>query len=72
MLSQLFHQLLLQWSECLGLLVWHRWEDLSGEDVDVLPEGQPNDIQVISAVAKCTGERHVHYIAKGGGKEGPV
>jgi len=58
-LPQLLHQLLLQRSEGFGRLVWHRWEDLGGQDVDVLPEGQPDNVEVISAVAKCASQRHV-------------
>lgn len=60
MLSKLFHEFILQRSERLGCLVWHRRENLRGEDIDVLAEGQPNDVQIISAIAKGARERHVH------------
>lgn len=59
-LPELFHQLVLQGSEGFGCLVWHWWEDLGGQDIEVLPEGQPNNVEVISAVAKCTSQRHIH------------
>lgn len=59
-LPELLHQLLLQRSEGFGCLVRHRWEDLGGEDIEVLPEGQPDNIKVISAIAKCAGQCHVH------------
>ncbi|KAG7237402.1 hypothetical protein INR49_032447, partial [Caranx melampygus] len=30
--------------------------DLEGGDVEILPEGQPQHVQVLTAISKCTGE----------------
>lgn len=64
-LTKLLQQLLLQRGEGFGHLLRHRWEDLSGQDVEVLPEGQSNDIQVISAVAKGARECHIDWGQRG-------
>lgn len=60
-LAELLQQLLLQRGEGFGHLLRHWWEDLRGQDVEVLPEGQSNDIQVVSAVAEGARERHIHW-----------
>lgn len=35
--------------------------DLEGGDVEILPEGQPQHIQVLTAISKCTGECDEDY-----------
>lgn len=59
-LPKLLQQLLLQRSEGFGCLVRHWWEDLGGQDIKVLPEGQPDHVEVVSAVAERTSQRHIH------------
>ena len=59
-LPEFLHQLVLQRSERFGCLVRHRRENLGGQDIEVLPEGQPDNIKVISAIAECASQRHVH------------
>lgn len=61
MLAQLLQQLFLQRSEGSWCLFWHRRINLSGQDIEVLPEGQANDIQVVSAIAECTSQDHIHW-----------
>lgn len=69
-LPKLLHQLVLQRSEGLGCLVRHRREDLGGQDIEVLPEGQPDNVEVISAVAKRASQRHIHWSQMGTERSG--
>lgn len=65
-LAELLHQLLLQRGEGFGHLVGHRREDLRGQDVEVLPEGQPDNVEVVPAVAEGASQRHVNWGRRGG------
>lgn len=65
-LAELLHQLLLQRGEGFGHLVGHRREDLRGQDVEILPEGQPDNIEVVPAVAEGASQRHINWGRRGG------
>lgn len=60
MWTQLLHQLLLQVTQGLCDLLW-RWEDLDGAHIQVLPEGEAQDVQVLAAVAKGAGQSNKHW-----------
>ena len=50
--TQLLHQSLLKPSEGL-LLVFDWWVHLHGGQKEVLPEGEPQHVQVLTAITEC-------------------
>lgn len=60
MWTQLIHQLLLQGTQGPGVLLG-RWEDLDGAHMQVLPEGEAQDVQVLAAVAEGAGQSDKHW-----------
>lgn len=58
--TQLLHQLLLQGTQGPGVLLG-RGEDLHGADMQVLPEGEAQDVQVLAAVAEGAGQSDKHW-----------
>lgn len=71
-LAELLHQLLLKRGEGFGHLVGHRREDLRGQDVEILPEGQPDNVEVVPAVAEGASQRHINWGRRRGARKARV
>lgn len=59
MLTELLQQPLLQTAQRFLVLLQGR-EGLEGADVQILPEGKAQDIQVLPTITERTGQTHKH------------
>lgn len=60
MLTQLLQQPLLQAAQ-RRLFLLQRGEGLDRADVQILPEGKAQDVQVLPTITKRTGQSHKHW-----------